>query len=85
MGPSSLLSSLGKFYNPGLAFGWEDEEGGGGEQRRAMQARQVGSIGDESLNSLTAIGGHDCQLFNKLHSTVISCRIFIRSQSLIAH
>ncbi len=36
------------------------------------------------LNSLTAIDGHDRQYFNKLRSTVVSCRIFIRSQSLIA-
>ncbi len=37
-------------------------------------------------NSLTAIGGHDRQYFNKLRSTVtvVSCRIFIRLQSLIA-
>jgi hypothetical protein len=37
-----------------------------------------------SLNSLTAIDGHDRQYFNELRSTVVSCRIFIRSQSLIA-
>ena len=36
------------------------------------------------LNSLTAIDGHDHQYFNELRSTVVSCRIFIRSQSLIA-
>ncbi len=36
------------------------------------------------LNSLTAIDGHDRQYFNKLCSTVVSCRVFIRSQSLIA-
>jgi hypothetical protein len=36
------------------------------------------------FNSLTAIGGHDHQYFNKLRSTVVSRRIFIRSQSLIA-
>ena len=29
-GPSLSLSSSGKFYNPGLVFGWEDKEGGGG-------------------------------------------------------
>jgi hypothetical protein len=39
---------------------------------------------DRCLNSLTAIDGHDRQYFNKLRSTVVSCRIFIRSQSLIA-
>ena len=37
-----------------------------------------------SINSLTAIGGHDRQYFNELRSTVVSRRIFIRSQSLIA-
>ncbi len=36
------------------------------------------------FNSLTAIGGHDRQYFNELRSTVVSRRIFIRSQSLIA-
>ena len=36
------------------------------------------------LNSLTAIDGHDRQYFNELRSTVVSRRIFIRSQSLIA-
>ncbi len=39
---------------------------------------------DTSINSLTAIGGHDRQFFNKLRSTVVSRRIFIRLQSLIA-
>jgi hypothetical protein len=37
-----------------------------------------------AFNSLTAIDGHDRQYFNKLCSTEVSCRIFIRSQSLIA-
>ncbi len=36
------------------------------------------------LNSLTAIDGHDHQYFNELRSTVVSRRIFIRLQSLIA-
>ncbi len=36
------------------------------------------------VNSLTAIDGHDRQYFNELRSTVVSRRIFIRSQSLIA-
>ncbi len=40
---------------------------------------------DLAVNSLTAIDGHDHQYFNKLRSTVVSCQIFIRSQSLIAH
>ena len=37
-----------------------------------------------TFNSLTAIDGHDRQYFNELRSTVVSRRIFIRSQSLIA-
>ena len=36
------------------------------------------------LNSLTAIDAHEHQHFNKLHGTVVSCQIFICSQSLIA-
>jgi hypothetical protein len=36
------------------------------------------------FNSLAAIDGHDHQYFNELRSTVVSRRIFIRSQSLIA-
>ena len=51
-GPSLLLSSLDGFYGPRLAFGWEDKEEGGGGQWQAMQARQVGSIGDALLNKL---------------------------------
>jgi hypothetical protein len=39
---------------------------------------------EKTLNSLTAIDGHDRQYFNELRSTVFSCLIFIRSQSLIA-
>ncbi len=39
---------------------------------------------DLLVNSLTAIDGRDRQYFNELRSTVVSCRIFIRSQSLIA-
>jgi hypothetical protein len=39
---------------------------------------------EKTMNSLTAIGGHDRQYFNELRSTVVSCQIFIRSQSLIA-
>ena len=37
-----------------------------------------------SINSLTAIGACERQLFNNLHGTVVSCQIFIHSQSLIA-
>jgi hypothetical protein len=36
------------------------------------------------VNSLPAIDAHEHQGFNKLCGTVVSCRIFIRSQSLIA-
>ena len=36
------------------------------------------------INSLTAIGAHERQLFNELSGTVVSRQIFIRSQSLIA-
>ena len=36
------------------------------------------------VNSLPAIGAHECQRFNELRGTVVSCQIFIRSQSLIA-
>ncbi len=39
----------------------------------------------QCINSLTAIDGHDRQYFNELRSTVVSRRIFIRSQSLINH
>jgi hypothetical protein len=35
------------------------------------------------INCLTAIGACERQLFNKLCGTVVSCQIFIRSQSLI--
>jgi hypothetical protein len=35
------------------------------------------------LNSLSAMDGRDRPLLNKLCSTVVSCQIFIRSQSLI--
>ncbi len=48
----SSLSSFGKFYDPGLAFRWEDEEVGGGGQQKAMQTRQLGSIGNALLNKL---------------------------------
>ncbi len=36
------------------------------------------------LNSLTAMDGHDRSLFTYLRGTVVSCQIFIHSQSLIA-
>jgi hypothetical protein len=41
-------------------------------------------IVDGLLNSLTAIGSHDRQYFNELRARVVSPRIFVRSQSLIA-
>ena len=36
------------------------------------------------INSLTAIGGHDRPYFYKLRARVVSLRIFVRSQRLIA-
>ena len=36
------------------------------------------------LNSLTAIGGRDRQLFNELRARVVSPRIFVRYQRLMA-
>ncbi len=39
---------------------------------------------DNELNSLTVIDAHERQRFNELHGTIVSRRIFIRSQSLIA-
>ncbi len=36
------------------------------------------------VHSLTAMGAHERPLFNKLRGSVVSCGIFIRSQSLIA-
>ena len=38
-----------------------------------------------TITSLPAIDAHERQRFNELHGTVVSHRIFIRSQSLIAH
>ena len=40
---------------------------------------------DDLLNSLTAIGFRESQLIYELRSTVVSCQIFILSQSLVAH
>ncbi len=42
------------------------------------------SENEVNINSLTAIDAHECQHFNKFRGTVVSHRIFIRSQSLIA-
>jgi hypothetical protein len=36
------------------------------------------------VNSLTAMGAHERPLFIELRGTVVSCQIFIHSQSLIA-
>ncbi len=36
------------------------------------------------INSLTAIGAHERPLFNELRGSVVSRRVFIRLQSLIA-
>ncbi len=38
---------------------------------------------NDVVKSLTAIDAHERQLLNKLCGTVVSCQIFIRSQSLI--
>ncbi len=38
----------------------------------------------DGVNSLTAIGGHDRQYFNELCARMVSPRIFVLSQSLIA-
>ncbi len=46
--------------------------------------KQEKSLKKASLNSLTAIGGHDRQYFNELRARVVSPQIFVRSQSLIA-
>ncbi len=46
-------------------------------------ARMGGSLSN-AVNSLTAIGFRESQLIYELRSLVVSCRIFIRSQSLIA-
>ena len=48
--------------------------------RSSLHGVPQGSI----LNSVTAIDAHKRPLFNKLCGTVVYCRIFIRSQSLIA-
>ena len=37
-----------------------------------------------TVNSLTAIGAQERQCFNELRGNVVSRRVFIRSQSLIA-
>ncbi len=37
-----------------------------------------------AVKLLTAIGAHERQRFNELRGTVVSCQIFIHSQSLIA-
>ena len=39
---------------------------------------------NKAINSLTAMDDHERPLFIELHGTVVSRRIFIRSQSLIA-
>ncbi len=49
-----------------------------GEQLRAADQKFCTEV-----NSLSAMDGRDRPLVNQLLSTVVSCRIFIRSQSLI--
>ena len=39
---------------------------------------------EDTINSLTALDAHERPLFIKLRGTVVSRRVFIRSQSLIA-
>ena len=41
-------------------------------------------LGLRLLNSLTAIGGHDRPYFHKLRVRVVSLRIFVRNQCLMA-
>ena len=43
-----------------------------------------GTSANGGVNSLTPMGAHERQLFNGLRGTVVSRRVFIRSQSLIA-
>ena len=43
----------------------------------------TGASGSE-LNSLTAMVAHERPLFNERRGSVVSCRVFIRSRSLIA-
>jgi hypothetical protein len=56
----------------------------GNREFAPLDAWMATVYGAPKLNSLTAIDGHDRQYFNELRSTVVSCQIFIRSQSLIA-
>ena len=51
--------------------------------RLIMPSRNILLLG-VSFNSLPAIDAHERQRFNELHGTVVSRRVFIRSQSLIA-
>ncbi len=39
---------------------------------------------EKAVNSLTAMGAHERPLFNERHGSVVSCQVFICSQSLIA-
>ncbi len=54
------------------------------ETKDVHQKKRCTSLKLLIINSLTAVDGHDHQYFNELCSTVVSCQIFIRSQSLIA-
>ena len=38
----------------------------------------------DAVNSLTAMGAHERPLFNELQGSIVSHRVFIRLQSLIA-
>ncbi len=46
--------------------------------------RQKAVTSEKGFNSLPAIDAHERQCFNELRGTVVSRRVFIRSQSLIA-
>ena len=61
-----------------------DGGNGDGDNSDGIVNNIGGNDSNDVVNSLTAIDGHDRQYFNKLRSTVVSRRIFIRSQSLIA-
>jgi hypothetical protein len=59
----------------------------GGTALRSCDARCLRwhlRLDNSAINSLTTIVFHEGPLFYELHSTVISCQIFIRLQSLIA-
>ena len=56
----------------------------GGFKKGKIAGTAVVSAYCKSLNSLTAMDGRDRPLNNELRGSVVSCRVFIRLQSLIA-